>query len=157
MRSVALLLLWATTAVSAFAQAPGVSTGQLLYLPVYSHVWHGEVDASGQPAKTLVSVLVSVRNTDVSKSIQVDSARYYDTDGKLLREYVKSTKTIAPMGTFELFVPRSDDTGGSGANFVISWRSDSPSNPPIVEALHVNLPAGRAIAFITSAREVARR
>ncbi len=55
------------------------------------------------------------------------------------------------MGTHELFVPRSDDTGGSGANFVIAWQSDKPANPPIVEGFHANMPVGRTIAFTTSA------
>jgi hypothetical protein len=58
------------------------------------------------------------------------------------------------MATFELFIPRSDDTGGSGANFVILWKSDLPASPPIVEGFHANLPAGRSIAFTTSARPI---
>ena len=134
--------------------APGRSLGQLLYLPIYSHIWHGETDGKGQPTKTLVSVSVSIRNTDPLKSIRVTSAQYYDTDGKKLREYVTAPKTIGPMGTYELFVPRSDDTGGSGANFVIAWKSDTPASPPMVEGLHANLPAGRSIAFTTSARPI---
>jgi len=132
--------------------APGRSLGQTLYLPIYSHIWHGDLDKKGQPMKALVSVSVSVRNTDPLKSIRVTSAQYYDTDGKKLREYVNPPKTIGPMGTYELFVPRSDDTGGSGANFVISWKSDSPASLPIVEGFHANLPVGRSIAFTTSAR-----
>ena len=135
--------------------APVLSSGQLLYLPIYSHVWHGEVDRKGQPTKSLVSVLVSVRNTDISKPIQLLSAQYYDTDGRKIKEYVDPPRTIGPMGTYELFVPRSDDTGGSGANFVIAWKSDAAVNAPVVEAVHINLPAGRSIAFITSAREIA--
>ena len=139
----------------AFGQAlPARSLGQRLYLPVYSHVWHGEMDKSGQPMKTLVSVSVSIRNTDPVKSIRIDSALYYDTNGNKLREYLASPRTIGPMGTYELFVPRSDDTGGSGANFVIAWKSASPASPPIVEGFHANLPAGRSIAFTTSARPV---
>ena len=134
--------------------SPGRSVGQLLYLPIYSHVWHGEVDGRGQPMKTLVSISVSIRNTDPAKSIRINSAQYYDTDGKRLKEYVTSPKTIGPMGTYEIFVPRSDDTGGSGANFVISWKSDAPVSPPIVEGFHANLPVGRSIAFTTSARPI---
>ena len=90
----------------------------------------GGADKNGQPMKTLVSVSVSVRNTDPLKPIRITSAQYYDTDDKKLREYVTSPKTVVPMGTYELFIPRSDDTGGSGANFVISWRSEKPANPP---------------------------
>ncbi len=138
---------------SAFGQAaPARSLGQSLYLPIYSHIWHGDMATSGERTKTLVSVSVSIRNTDPVKSIRVLSAQYFDTDGKKLKEYVTSPKTIGPMGTHELFVPRSDDTGGSGANFVIVWKSDTPASPPMVEGVHANLPAGRAIAFISSAR-----
>lgn len=139
----------------AFGQTPaGRSLGQTLYLPVYSHIWHGETDRKGQPMKALVSVSVSIRNTDPKKSIQVTSAQYFDTDGKKLRQYLPRTATIGPMATYELFVPRSDDTGGSGANFVIVWKSDTPASQPLVQGLHANLPAGRSIAFVTSARPI---
>ena len=132
----------------------GRLVGQLLYLPIYSHVWHGDVDGRGQPMKTLVSVFVSIRNTDPAKSIRISSAQYYDTDGKRLREYVTSPKTIGPLGTYEIFFPRSDDTGGSGANFLITWKSDAPVSPPIVEGFHANIPPGRSIAFTTWARPI---
>ena len=153
MKLVVLPVLLALSCGLALGQLPsGKSLGQNLYLPVYSHIWHGETDKHGQPMKTLVSVSVSIRNTDPLKPIRITSAQYYDTDDKKLREYVTSPKTVVPMGTYELFIPRSDDTGGSGANFVISWRSEKPANPPIVEGLHANLPVGRTIAFTSSAR-----
>ena len=131
--------------------APGRSAGQTLYLPIYSHIWHGDTTSDGQRARTLVSVSVSIRNTDPVNPLRVLSAQYYDTDGKRLKEYVTSPKILGPMGTYELFVPRSDDTGGSGANFVIRWQSDKPANPPVVQGFHANLPVGRSIAFATSA------
>ena len=132
--------------------ALGRSLGQRLYLPIYSHIWHGDVTTDGQRARTLVSVSVSIRNTDPAKAIRVLSAQYYDTDGKRLKEYVTTPTLIGPMGTYELFVPRGDDSGGSGANFLIVWKSDTPASEPIVEGLHANLPVGRAIAFTSSAR-----
>mgnify|MGYP001558198580 CR=1 FL=1 len=144
-------------AFAVFAQEPPArSLGQFLYLPVYSHIWHGDVDRSGLPVKALVSVLVSVRNTDPVRPMRLVSAQYYDTDGKRIKEYISAPRIIGPMGTYELFIPRSDDTGGSGANFVIAWRSDAPINPPIVEGVHANLPTGRSIAFITSAQPIHR-
>lgn len=147
------LLLWFSGLAA--AQSPVArSTGQTLYLPIYSHVWHGDLDSRGEPAKALVSVSVSIRNTDPARAIRVTSAQYFDTDGKRLREYVTAPRTIPKMGTMELFIPRSDDTGGSGANFVIVWKSDAPASPPIVEGFHANLPAGRSIAFTTTARPI---
>jgi hypothetical protein len=153
MKLVLMTLILALSSGLASGQIPsGRSLGQNLYLPIYSHIWHGELDKTGRPMKTLVSVSVSIRNTDPVKSIRISSAQYYDTDGKKIKEYVTSPKIIGPMGTYELFVPGSDDTGGSGANFVISWKSDTPSSLPIVEGFHANLPVGRSIAFTTSAR-----
>jgi hypothetical protein len=146
--------LLALCAGLAGAQAPGRISGQQLYLPIYSHIWHGDADNKGQPQKVLVSVSVSIRNTDPANSIRILSAQYYDTDGKKIREYLPAAKTIGPMGTHELFIPRSDDTGGSGANFVIVWKSDAPVSPPLAEGLHAYLAAGRSVVFLTSAQPI---
>ena len=128
--------------------------GETLYLPIYSHIWHGELGRDGKPARTLVSVSVSIRNTDPAHAIRVTSAQYYDTDGKKLKEYFPKPAVIGPMGTRELFISRSDDTGGSGANFVVVWNSDTAVSPPIVEGVHVDLPGGRSVVFTTWARRI---
>ena len=75
-------ILFAFTSSFAFAQAsPARSLGQVLYLPIYSHIWHGEMDARGRPMMTPVSVSVSIRNTDPAKSIAfTTSARPIPTD-----------------------------------------------------------------------------
>jgi hypothetical protein len=130
------------------------SKGETLYLPIYSHIWHGEVGRDGKPARTLVSVSVSIRNTDLANAIRVTSAQYYDTDGKKLKEYLSKPAVIPPMGTRELFISRSDDSGGSGANFVVVWNSDAAVSPPIVQGVHVDLPGGRSVVFTTTARRI---
>ena len=131
-----------------------LSSGQSLYLPVYSHLYHGDLDRSGKPSETLTSAHISIRNTDSSSSLTVSSARYYDTGGKLLKEYVPSPRSIPPLGTLELFVPHTDVTGGSGANFIIQWSAEGPINPPLVEALHADIRASRSVVFITTARDL---
>lgn len=58
--------LWSLALLSslAFGQGSvGRTNGQVLYLPIYSHIWHGEVDSKGQPMKTLVSVYRSASAT----------------------------------------------------------------------------------------------
>ncbi|MEN6585202.1 MAG: DUF3124 domain-containing protein [Sulfuricella sp.] len=150
-------LLWligamCMTGLAIAEEVPTLSRGQTLYLPIYSHVWHGDLDKAGVPLKSLVSALVSIRNTDMARSIRIMSARYYDTRGKLLNEYVSTPKTIAPMATYEMYVERKESAGGSGANFVISWQADAPANPPIVEALHADIQGHRTLSFITTAR-----
>lgn len=158
--SVAILRPWgpvaaqAPTSQASEVTAPVRSAGQFLYLPVYSNVWHGELDRSGRPQKTLVSVLVSIRNADPTRSIRVTSARYHDTAGKMVREYVTAAQTVGPLATLELFVQRTDDSGGSGASFVIAWSAERSVNAPVVEALHMDTPAGRPIVFTTRARPI---
>lgn len=136
-------------------EEPGLSPGQTLYLPIYSHVWHGNRVIDGRyPMKNRMSVLVSIRNTSLRKPIRLLSARYYDTDGKLLREYVEAPRTIGPLGTLELFVEQRESEGGSGANFVIQWDASLPTNPPLVEAVHVDIQGSRTLSFITTGRPI---
>jgi uncharacterized lipoprotein YbaY len=64
---------------------------------------------------------------------------------------------IPPLGTYELYVPRSDSSGGSGANFIIDWNAETRINPPIVEALHADIREARTLLFITTARPIQMR
>jgi hypothetical protein len=152
-------LLLAFAAFAANAQdTVALSSGQSLYLPVYSHLYHGELNPkTGKPSETLVSTHVSIRNTDMKAAIRIASARYYNTDGKLLREYLPTPQTIPPLGTYELFVPRSDSSGGSGANFIIDWSADRPVNAPLVEALHADIREARTLLFVTTGRPIQAR
>ena len=152
----AVIALIATPALNAQELPPLVGT-QTLYLPIYSHFYNGTPDKDGKPAEALTSAHVSIRNTDNRTGLQVTSARYYDTNGKLIRDYVPTPKSVPPMGTLELSVPHTDVTGGSGANFIIVWSAESPINPPIVEALHADIRASRGVAFMTTARVIRSR
>ena len=128
---------------------------QSIYLPVYSHVYYGDLDKQTQrPAQTLVSAHISIRNTDVRQAIKVESAMYYGTDGKLLRDFVPQARTISPLGTLELFVPRADTSGGSGANLVVEWSAQQPASPPLVEALHADIREARTLFFVTTGRVI---
>jgi hypothetical protein len=148
----ALLALFSLTTHA--GDEPVLSSGQTLYLPVYSHLYHGNPDKHGKPAETLVSTHVSIRNTDTQAPVRITHARYYDTGGKLVRNYIASPVTIPPLGTHEIFVPRTDTAGGSGANFLIGWTAETPANPPLVEALHADIREARTLMFITTGRAI---
>lgn len=151
-------LLLGLLAAQAFgADEPLLLSGQTLYLPVYSHVYHGDPGKDGKLAQTLVSTHISIRNTDPQIAIRLVSARYYDTVGKLVRAYVNAPVTIPPLGTHEIFVPRTDTAGGSGANFLIAWTAETPANPPIVEALHADIREARTLMFITTGQPIKAR
>lgn len=148
-------LLFAACAAAAWAQEPlPPSAGQTLYLPIYSDLWHGDLGSRNLPDKTALSALVSIRNTDPAQPIRVLSARYHDTQGKLLRDFVPKVRSVPPLGTLELFIERAESAGGSGASFLIRWQADRPVNPPVVEAVHADLRNPRTISFITVARPI---
>jgi hypothetical protein len=148
------MMFWLPSFVLAQESVP-LSNGQSLYLPIYSHLYHGDVHPkTGKPSETLVSTHVSIRNTDPKASFRITSARYYNTDGKLLREYLTQPQSVPPLGTYELYVPRSDSSGGSGANFIIEWTAERPINVPLVEALHADIREARTLIFVTTARPI---
>ena len=153
-RWIASLILFAGVASPVAAEE--LSLGQTLYLPIYSHIWHGDLATQDKtPVKTQVSALVSIRNTSLKTPIRVASARYYSTDGKLLKEYLTKPTQIGVMGTLELFVERKEAEGGSGANFIIQWDAAVQTNPPVVEAVHADIKGGGpALSFITTARVI---
>lgn len=150
------VLALACSTLAANAMADELSAGQTLYLPVYSKIWHGDRVIEGQyPIDRLVSALISIRNTSLKTPIRIVSARYYSTDGKLLKEYLSKPAVIGAMGTLELFVERKETEGGSGANFVIQWDAATATNPPLVEAVHADIRSGQqAFVFITRAHPI---
>lgn len=146
-------LFFASTAGAADERP--LTRGQTLYLPIYSHMLYGNVGRSGKPANLLLSALVSIRNTDSKRALRILSARYFDTNGRLLADRVSTPVTLPPLGTMELFVELNDATGGSGANFIIKWDAEQAINPPLVEALHANMDGGKAVIFMTQSVPVA--
>jgi len=128
------------------AEAPPLSKGQTVYVPVYSQVQHGNQDRSGKPDEWLLSAMLSIRNTDPKSSIALRSVRYFDSKGKLLRDY-PVTATLAPLESREVFIENRDTEGGVGANFLVVWDAASPVNAPIIETVHSNFYGNHSVVF----------
>ncbi len=147
--------LYPASGMSSSYTSPGgidLFGGQSLYLPIYSHLYHGDVNPkTGKPTETLVSKQVSIRNTDPRAALLVTSARYYNTEGQLLRDFLPKPQSVPPLGTYELYISRSDSSGG---NFIIEWSAERPINPPLVEALHSDIRDSRVLFFVTTARPI---
>ncbi len=125
-------------------QAPGLSKGQKVYVPAYSHIYTGN-----RQIPALLTVTLSVRNTDMSHAIEVMSVDYYNSKGALLKKYLPSSVFIPPLGSIRYVVDYNDKAGGAGANFIVEWRSKNPVNPPIMETIMI-----RSRASFTSRGQV---
>ncbi len=113
----------------------------LVYVPVYSHTYFD----GGRPFS--LETTLSIRNVSVSNPIYLDSVKYYDTNGNLASTQLDQLIKLAPLQTIEFLVKRRDSTGGSGANFLVRWLSDSDVDEPIVEALMVGIAGTQGISF----------
>lgn len=153
MRVAAAFLAALLMAPAALAGEPVTSKGQTVYVPVYSHIWHGNLDSKGKPQMLLLSSMLSIRNTDPDDGLEVKSVRYYDTSGKLLREFLAQPARLGPMASTDVFVEHKDDAGGTGANFVVVWSADKPISEPIIETVNAYFFGPHSLAF-TSAGKV---
>lgn len=143
-----------------FAKIPtaqALTTGNTVYIPIYSHVYHGNMDWTKKPESKQMAVMVSVRNTDSQHPITITSIKYYGSDGKLVRDESAKAKTLAPLASMELFVENKDSSGGAGANYIISFTSQAPVDPPIMEALHTNFWAPGSVVFTTKGEVIQSR
>lgn len=122
------------------AEGDGRAT-HVVYVPAYSHIYHHEGDAF------LLATTLSIRNTDRRDTLLVTSVRYYDTGGRLVRRHLQEPRALAPLGSMEIVVEEQDVSGGSGANFIVEWRSDGPVSRPVVEAVMISTRSGQGVSF----------
>lgn len=124
---------------------------RVVYVPVYSHIYyHG---GSAYPLETTLSI----RNVDTSHPIYIESVEYFNTSGELARTQVERLIKLEPLQTIAFLIERKDSTGGSGANFLVRWGTQSMADPPLIETIMVGDAGTQAIAFARSGVEVSKR
>ena len=119
-----------------------LSMGQTVYVAIYSHVYSGD---KARPFD--LAAILSIRNTDMNDPVTIVSAKYYDTDGKLLRGYLNEPLQLNALASMRYIIDESDRSGGSGAKFVVKWKSAKKVNPPLIEAIMIGTHSGQGISF----------
>jgi hypothetical protein len=125
-----------------------VVMGQTVYVPVYSQIYHH----NSQNHAMNLSATLSIRNTDLANSIIITSVRYYDTDGKLIRQDIKSPVELKPLASTDFFIAADDTSGGSGANFIVEWVALKTVYEPVIEAVMISTSSNQGISFISPAK-----
>ena len=119
-----------------------LSRGQSVYIPIYSHIYSGDREHPFFLAATL-----SIRNTDPKYPITILSVDYYDSSGKLLRKYIDRPTQLDAIASTRFVIKESDKSGGSGANFIVRWKSDYNVNVPIMESVMISTRTQQGISF----------
>ena len=126
-----------------------LSKGQTVYVSVYSHIYSG---LKGRPFD--LAATLSIRNTDLKNPISIVSVNFYDTDGKLLKEYIKEPLQLKALVSTRYVIREAEIGGGSGANFIVEWKSEKQVNPPIIEAIMIGTRSGQGISFVSRGQVV---
>lgn len=128
------------------------STGQLVYVPVYSHIYQRDRERTFNLTTTL-----SIRNADPEHSFVITRVSYYDSKGNLIQNYIESEQNVGPMASTSYVIEEDDLRGGVGANFLVEWRSDAPIIPPVIEAVNISTSNQQGISFLSAGRVIEER
>jgi hypothetical protein len=126
-----------------------IAMGQTIYVPVYSHIYHSDERKILDLAATL-----SIRNTDFTNPMIITAVNYYDSEGKLIKQYLESPIQINALASIDFFVNRTDTNGGSGANFIVEWVSQKVISEPIVEAVMIATEFQQGVSFISPGKVI---
>lgn len=117
--------------------------GQMVYIPIYSHIYHG--DKEKHPLD--LTATLSIRNTDADYPVTITVIRYYDSGGKLLKSYLRNSLTLNPLSSTRVVIQESDKSGGSGASFIVTWESKNKVSPPLIEAIMIGTKGQQGVSF----------
>lgn len=141
-------LLLVIQPVASFADRMG-TRARSVYVPVYSHVYTGNKALPVNLATTL-----SIRNTDLKNRITIDSADYYNSEGKLMRRMLGRALSLGPLASTSIFIKEKDTTGGFGASFLVRWHATGEVSTPIIECLMIGAYSGLGISFVSPGQEI---
>jgi hypothetical protein len=144
-----LFMLILGTAGLGLAGSEGIlSRGQLLYVPVYSHIYGGD---KAEGYEFYLTAILSLRNTDQGSPITFIQVDYYDADGRLVKKFLDKPVTLAPFSSSQFIVKESDTKGGLGAKFLVRWQADKTVNAPLVETVMIGTKMQQGISFTSRA------
>ena len=146
---VAFFLLLLPPALIAAEKNSGLSKGQMLYVPAYSHIYSGN-----RELPFLLTVTLSIRNIDPKYTIEITVVDYYETQGRLVKKHIAAPTKLKPLESLRYVIPERDKSGGSGANFIVEWQSNNWVNPPIVESIMISTKSTQGISFTSRGKEV---
>ncbi len=114
------------------------------YLAIYSEIY------SVTEHRTInLTATVSLRNIGSRDTIFLTKSDYYNTEGDLIRSYLKAPIYLKPLETIEIIIDEKDTHGGSGANFIFEWAHPKNSHEPIFDAVMISTSGQQGISFTT--------
>jgi hypothetical protein len=143
----------AQDASATHAHPDEAQAGEVVYVPVYTHISTKEKKESKQP----LSSTLAIHNVDPSKSIQLTSVRYYDHAGTQLKDYIEDPRSLGPFASANFVLDIGEDRGGVGANFVVEWQAAEEVVSPIIQAIMIGGAGTQGLSFVTQGKVIEKR
>lgn len=121
--------------------------GQHVYVPIYSSIHH-------EGNLFQLTATLSIRNISHTEAVIISEVTYYDTNGKLLKQFIPHPFSLGKMASKDFVISMADLSGGTGANFVVKWESDKPVAVPIIEAVMVGSQGTKGFSFVSRGKEI---
>lgn len=144
-----------TTSVAASTEAKATPTqskniimGETIYVPIYSDIYYAE------RSKLDLFATLSIRNTDLAKPILITSVRYYNGEGKLVKQYLNCPQQLSPLASREFLAPTTQGGESIGTNYIVEWAAESKVTSPIVEAVMLSTVSTQGISFTSVGRVI---
>lgn len=128
------------------------SIGQLVYVPVYSHIYQQDHKKTFNLTTTL-----SVLNADPFRLFTLLDLNYYNSQGNLIQQYIDSGVKINPLASTSYVIDERDLRGGVGASFLVKWESEEPIIPPVLETINISTSGQQGISFLSVGRVLQER
>ena len=120
-----------------------------IYVPIYSDIYFDETNQ-----KDLLSATLSIRNTSYSDTLYISKIDYFNTEGSLVKKYLENAISLNPMATINYVIEKKDDTGGSGANFIIVLHAKNPRMLPLIQAIMIGHNGNKGYSFTTEGHSI---
>lgn len=121
-----------------------------VYIPIYSDIY-----SESRLKSTLLTATLSIRSTSLTDTTFINKIDYYNTQGDLVKSFIEQTLVLEPMQSIDYVIDRDDNTGGVGANFLVTWGAKTHTNP-IFQAVMVGRSGQHGMAFMTNGISIKR-
>lgn len=129
---------------------------EIEYIPNNQRMWdttyvaiYSDIYTESRDIKFNLTATLSLRNTSQRHNIYISDVNYFNSSGKLVKEFLNKPILLEPLQSIEYVIEKNNETGGTGANFIINWSSPSVKAKPIIEAVMISTSGQQGISFKT--------
>lgn len=119
------------------------------YLSIYSQIY-----SISEHKTHNLTAMVSIRNTSETDTIYLNKAKYFDTKGSLVKNYIEHSIYISPLETIEIIIGEKETEGGTGSNFIFDWQTKTNTSEPLFEAVMNSTIGQQGLSFTTQGKRL---